>query len=136
MIVVVCLDDNNGMLFNNRRQSMDRMLIEDVLSLTKESRIWMNAYSSQQFISLGKENIQVDEEFLSNAGRDDYCFVEDHQITDYISSIDQIIIYRWNRKYPSDVTLDYNPGNQGWTLLETKDFVGTSHDKITREIYK
>ena len=31
MKVIVCVDDNNGMMFNNRRQSRDRILIEDVV---------------------------------------------------------------------------------------------------------
>ncbi len=31
MIIAVCTDDNNGMLFNNRRQSRDMLLIEDLI---------------------------------------------------------------------------------------------------------
>ena len=31
MKIIACLDDNNGLLFNNRRQSRDRVVIEDIL---------------------------------------------------------------------------------------------------------
>ena len=30
MKVIVCVDDNNGMMFNNRRQSRDEKVIEKV----------------------------------------------------------------------------------------------------------
>ena len=30
MTLYVCLDDRNGMLFNNRRQSRDRVVLEDI----------------------------------------------------------------------------------------------------------
>ena len=31
MKIIVCLDDYGGMLFNSRRQSRDRMLIDDIM---------------------------------------------------------------------------------------------------------
>ena len=31
MKIIVCVDDNFGMLFNNRRQSKDQMLLEDMM---------------------------------------------------------------------------------------------------------
>ena len=34
MILIACVDDKFGMLFNRRRQSQDRMLRERVLRLT------------------------------------------------------------------------------------------------------
>ena len=33
MILIACVDDNLGMLFNNRRQSMDRVLRARLLKL-------------------------------------------------------------------------------------------------------
>ena len=34
MILIVCVDDHNGMMFNHRRQSQDRILRGDILELT------------------------------------------------------------------------------------------------------
>ena len=31
MTIIVCLDDKNGLSFNNRRQSRDKILIEDII---------------------------------------------------------------------------------------------------------
>lgn len=39
MIIIATLDDGNGMLFNNRKQSQDRVLREKVLTLTAGSRL-------------------------------------------------------------------------------------------------
>ena len=36
MRVIVCVDDNGGMLFNHRRQSRDRVLCERVLQMADE----------------------------------------------------------------------------------------------------
>ena len=37
MNLIVCLDDKNGMAFNGRRQSRDRLLTEDLLQTVGES---------------------------------------------------------------------------------------------------
>ena len=36
MNIIVCLDDNLGMLFNKRRQSKDRRVLEDIEKFTNE----------------------------------------------------------------------------------------------------
>jgi len=46
--------------------------------------------------------------------------------------IEQFIIYRWNRVYPTDVSVEI--GTE-WKLTETEEFPGFSHEKITKEIY-
>lgn len=135
MIIIVCVDDNNGMLFNNRRQSQDRKLRERILNLTKGSKLYMNSYSYMQFLKDTNINsIIVDEDFLTKASNTDYCFIENTSLASYKDKIDKAIIYKWNRSYPSDVELDISI-NDTWQLIEKNDFKGFSHDKITEEIY-
>ncbi|MCR4943962.1 MAG: ribonuclease Z [Clostridium sp.] len=135
MIVIVCLDNNNGMMFNNRRQSQDRILREHILNLTKGSKLYMNSYSYKQFSNdAASQNIIVDENFLFKASKEDYCFVENMPLAEHIESIEKIIVYKWNRDYPSDFTLDITIDNE-WKLTQTEEFKGSSHDKITEEIY-
>ena len=50
MILIVAVDDRNGMTFNHRRQSQDKRLRERILSITKKGKLWMNAYSHKQFV--------------------------------------------------------------------------------------
>ena len=49
MIIISCVDDDMGMMFNHRRQSQDRVLRERVLEATKGKKLWMNHYSAKQF---------------------------------------------------------------------------------------
>ena len=136
MKLIVCIDDNNGLVFNNRRQSMDVLLRRDIYEMTGESSLWMNYYSYTQFEQDGKCNIKVDDNFLDKAGEDDYCFIENNGITEYVPEVTQIIIYKWNRTYPYDTVLDFLPWDNGWSLAKQKEFMGNSHDKITKEAYE
>ena len=74
MIAIVTIDDNNGMMFNKRRQSKDIRLIERILDIAGTNRIWVSEYSSQLF-DTSKDNIIVDNSY-TEAQAQDYCFVE------------------------------------------------------------
>ena len=134
MQLIVCLDDRDGISFAGRRQSMDRMLRRRMLETVADHRLWMNNYSARQFDALA-ENITVDEQYLEKAGEGDYCFAEDGAFVNYIDKISKVIIYRWGRVYPSDVTF---PSQILGTMKKTGslDFSGYSHDKITEEVYQ
>ena len=45
---------------------------------------------------------------LSNAGKNDVCFIENQALPPYEKNIEALIVYRWNRIYPADVYLDIN----------------------------
>lgn len=130
MIVIVCLDDKNGMMFNKRRQSSDRVLREHIIAITKESRLWMNEYSAEMFENA---NINVHSNFLKKANLGDYCFVENCSLEKHIKKIEKIIVYRWNKRYPADMYFDISL--EDWKLLSTTDLIGNSHEKITEETY-
>lgn len=132
MIVILCLDDKNGLMFNNRRQSKDKLVIQDILKLIGEKKLFISSYSESLFQGL-KSNLIVDNNFLSNADKEDFCFVEDNNLKDFSEKIEKIIVYRWNRMYPSDLKLEIPI--QSWNLVDSFEFAGNSHDKITREVY-
>ena len=136
MIVMVCLDDKNGMMFNGRRQSKDKVLRERIGELTGESRLWMNAYSAKQFGAELPPNIQIDEEFLGKAGAGEFCFVENQKLTDVEEQIEKLMVFRWNRVYPADQYLDLDITFGKWKRLEQTEFAGHSHEKITVEVYE
>lgn len=121
------------MLFNHRRLSRDRRVCEKILDYSNKKELWMNAYSRKLFTNLTDiNNIQVDEEFLDKS--QSICFVENQDITPYLPKIDTLVLFRWNRDYPADFffTVDLSQ----WNLISTEDFEGTSHEKITMEVYK
>ena len=47
-----------------------------------------------------------------------------------------LILYRWNRRYPSDLTFRIPLSEHGWKLETVTEFSGFSHEKITEEVYK
>lgn len=135
MIIIVCLDDNNGLMFNHRRQSQDSKIREDIIQYSRNSNLWMNQYSIKQFNHQEKlENLMIDKDFLTKAGEKDFCFVEDQNLQPYISKIEKLVVYRWNREYPADFYFDIDINDNNWKLIDQKNFIGTSHS-ITKEIY-
>lgn len=132
MIVAVCVDDKLGMLFNKRRQSKDRELRKDLLSLTDRT-LWVNEYTAKQFTEDEKMWLNICEDYLDEIGEEDLCFVENLPLADYENKITKLIVYHWNRTYPSDVLLPFDLAN--WELENEYEFKGYSHDKITRRIY-
>lgn len=135
MILIICIDENGGMLFNNRRQSQDKVLRQRLLLLVKDNKLMMNSYSKNQFTE-AMPNIFVSEDFLEKADHGDFCFVENTDITPYLNKAEQIIVYKWNRAYPFDMKFDISILENDWQLCSKFDFVGSSHEKITEEVYK
>lgn len=131
MNIIVCLDNKNGLTFNNRRQSQDSIVRQDILNLTKSSKLLMNTYSAKQFTE--QNQIVIAEDFCNIANVGDYCFVENIDVSQFSQKIEQVIIYKWNRDYPSDFKFNLDLSN--YKLVATRDFIGNSHDKITQEIY-
>ena len=50
-------------------------------------------------------------------------------------SISELIIYRWNRNYPHDFDFDINITESNFKIASTDEFRGSSHEKITKEVY-
>ncbi|MGM9992962.1 MAG: ribonuclease Z [Candidatus Bruticola sp.] len=135
MILVAALDNQNGLMFNNRRQSQDRLMRERLISKLSGKKLFLNAYSAEQFASqAAPEQLSISKNFLSEASSGDYCFLENVSAAAYKDKIERIIIYRWNRTYPADFYFDLNL-LQEWQKISSADFVGSSHEKITEEIF-
>lgn len=133
MIIIAAVDDNLGMMFNNRRVSQDRILRQKIFEITQGSKLWMNSYSWKQFANDDVKNIIVNDSFLSEAISGEYCFVENSSVAQHSKYVEKIILFKWNRNYPSDFSFDLTLSN--WILNETCDFAGSSHEKITMEVY-
>ncbi len=190
MMIIACVDEKNGLMFNHRRQSRDLAVCRDILRECRGKKLYMSVYSARLFEevrgaeettraegteetmrAVGTEEITraegteettraegseeamnvrgteenaekngteivLSEEILSLAGDEDICFIEDTAITGFEEQIREVILYKWNRRYPADryFTLDLSDGT--WELLRTEEFKGSSHERITKEVYK
>ena len=132
MHAIVCIDNQMGMLFNHRRQSQDRSLRDYLQNLAKSHRLLMNEYSGKQFEDT--KSICISENFLLEAGKDDFCFIEDKALLPVADRIDSLILCKWNRDYPGDFFLDLDLSS--WHLTYVEEFSGSSHDQITVEVYE
>lgn len=130
MNVIICVDNNMGVAFNNRRQSRDRCLNEKII-LKIIGKLKVEAYSESLFPS---DKIIVVKNVLKDTGTGEWCFSEKRSLKGFENKIEQLMICRWNRVYPANVHLDIDLN--GWQLLSAEEFGGSSHEKITMEVWK
>ena len=68
MNIIVCVEDNNGMMFNKRRVSQDVAVREDIYKNLGDKKLIMNAYSFKMFDAdnsgkaiVTEENLPIDD---------------------------------------------------------------------------
>ena len=131
MIVMVCVDDKNGMMFNKRRQSQDRVLRQHMLELAGDKKLWMNAYSRKQFPKEDESRIAVAENGFQNIRSGEYCFLEDKDPAQYKNRL-RLILFHWRPNLP------YRIFAVLWICQwkqKTAEGSQAAHEKITQEWY-
>lgn len=131
--VILCLDDRGGMTFNKRRQSRDRVVTEDIIKSASGGRLVIAPFSEKLFPE--GTALTVLDNPLREALSDDSVFLEYGGLSGYENRVTGIIIYRWNKLYPSDTKIDILPEELGLKRVSTEEFAGYSHEKITKETY-
>ena len=129
MILITCIEKNNGMLFNNRRVSRDRKVIEDIREFVGDNEIFITDFSEELFMSY--ENVRAVNVIEKQDGQ--FYFLENVQPSTIEDKIEKIILYNWNVDYPADMYFDINL--EEWKVASEYEFEGFSHEKITRKIY-
>lgn len=131
MEIIICLDDNNGMLFNNRRQSRDSKVLWDIKNNLQNSLTIFPF--SEKLVS----SAEIPYEIMSgSASENTVLFVEDRGIKEFLPVTNKITVYRWNRVYPADLTLDIDLAKEGFRSVSVYEFAGSSHEKITKEVFE
>ena len=80
--------------------------------------------------------LHIDEHFLEQAADGAYCFIEDVSVRAVADAAKSVVLYKWNRAYPGDFFFDLPVDKAPWHLDGSEDFAGSSHDKITEEVYR
>ena len=128
MILTVCVDDRMGISFGGRRQSKDTEVRRKLWALSG-GNLRMSDYSARQF----DESVYHGSDYLSGAKKGHWCFAENSDYEDFAENIEKIVLFRWNRHYPADAHFRF-PGK--WALTASEEFPGSSHEKITMEVYE
>lgn len=131
MHLIVCVDDRYGISFCGKRLSSDRQVVRSILQLTADKYLWVSPYSAALF---PEGSVLIDEDFTGKARPEDYCFLETAPLPGDCSKFQSVILYRWNRHYPSTVKFPVTLLDT-MTLQESVEFPGSSHEKITMERY-
>ena len=135
MTLIVCVSEGGGMIYNNRRLSRDRVLLENLAEIVADGTLFISDFSAPLFANSVISTIAVSDPLFS-AGEIDFAFIEDRAVSEYKDKIHKLVIYRWNREYPFDMAFDFDPEKEGMSLDESVDFAGYSHERITREVWR
>ncbi len=127
---IVCLDDAGGMLFGGRRQSRDRIVLENILSMSDGGKLYIHSFSKDLF---SENDVIVDDMLLEKAGEEDFCFIENLPLKAYAKKLSKLVVFYWNRKYPADFVLDIDLAD--FREESREDLRGNSHEKITKVVY-
>ena len=156
MTGIVCLDQEDGLLFNGRRQSRDRVVTEKILSMTKGNSLWMSAYSRRIFpedapVCVAEDLVgklaepaesarkaaeqaeSAQKESWQQPGKASFCLIEEAVDLEN-EAIGEWLVFRWKRVYPADVFLKFPEDSWEKELIET--FAGYSHEEIDLERYR
>lgn len=133
VILIACVDDNCGLLFNGRRVSKDETVIKKILETIGDNKLWVSQYTSSLFQKEDCKSILIDDAFLKKAAENDYCFIECDVPEDIKSKVGKLILFKWSREYPSDTKFEMDLSS--YKIDQACEFEGKSHKKITMEVY-
>lgn len=136
MIVIAFVDDSGGMMFNHRRQSQDKIALQKIVDLTAGSTLWVSEYTASLFAELDAPHLQADIHFLDKAMPGEFCMVEEANVQPFSCFIEKIILFHWNRAYPSDKKFPLDIHSGKWRCVSQENFAGSSHEKITMEVFE
>ena len=94
MKLILCLDERNGLSFNNRRQSRDRAVIDKIVCLAKEEPVWITSYSSELFRETHC-NVRVSADIMHAAKPGEYLFIENQDPHELLAQVSSVYIFRW-----------------------------------------
>ena len=127
MNVIVCLSNDNGLLFNDRRVSKDINIFNDIFKYT--NTLYVDKFS-MDMIDYYNLNDKVKVFNINDVEKGAYYF---NEVFTNINNVEKLIVYSFNRSYPHD--LDFNI-NDNLILDNEEDLIGNSHDVITKRVYR
>ena len=128
MTIIFCIDESGGVAFNRRRQSRDSAVAADAIALVGTLKI--SEYSAPLFAG---NSVETCDPLSETEGA---VFLERTDAAPLLDRADTLVIYNWNRRYPADVRFTADPAACGFELCEETEFPGTSHEKITRQVWR
>lgn len=133
MVIVACIDKLGNITADANRQINDILFIKRLWETTNEALLFINDCSRKKFFYYPM--MYIDDNFLDQAEAEDYCFVENTDITPYVDRIDKIILYKWNKTFSSELKFDVSI-LKDYKIVSKESFLGSFHLRITEVIYE
>ncbi len=134
MTLIVCFDMRRGVTFFGKRQSADAKVKNRIAELANGRPIYMTEYSASLFKDTDADVRIVSG--LADAPDDGAVFAEDADLSAFRGRATRFVVYRWNKLYPRDASADFYPFDEGMKLVSMTDFEGSSHERVTEEIWE
>lgn len=133
MHLILCLDTENGMAFNGRRQSRDAVQRTEMLAAVGEKSLFLTSASAALFGELPPNAEVTDSAAKVPCGA--YVFIEREKELPSPAAVEQLVIYRWGRTYPADEYAPLAAYTAGKSLISKREIVGSSHPEMIEEVY-
>lgn len=95
MKIIIYLDNNNSLIFNNHRQSQESKVIEDIFEIIDSANLYIKNFSANLFAN---RNVIKYNDFLEKYPTNACCFIENIDLEKYIDKINQIF-QKTDKKY-------------------------------------
>ncbi len=127
MITAIVTDPEGGFSYKGKRIAQDRTVRRKILGLAP--KIYMSEYTASQYLEADRDHISITE----HPPIDDEAvyYLEAGHIPE---NTHMLMIYRLDASYPSDTRIVPDP--RDWELMDTEEFAGHSHKKVTLERYR
>lgn len=135
MILIACVDDGMGMMFNRRRQSMDVRVRQDMLcDLPEGEKLYVTPYTARQFPEEQQERLEICEDPINYPWTQERFFAEDTEVSEIVQKPERIVLYCWGRSYPSD--RHFSIDLSGYACISKSFFEGNTHPEMQKELYE
>ena len=131
MILISWVENALGLRFNHRRCSRDRAVCGRILERAG-NELWLAESSAGLFREFPEAALHIVSD-MSQVPEGGYCFWE---MPAPEAEPERLLLYFWNRDYPSDEKFVFPGGEERWRLTEETDFEGFSHPQITERLYE
>ena len=101
---------------------------------TKDAPFYVSPYSAKMLEEYGFHGYVETTEPDQIAEEDAWYFCEFGEYEVLWPKVTEILLYQWNRRYPSNVAFDMQL-LEDYEKTEETEFQGSSHDKITKIRY-
>lgn len=136
MKAIICVEDNGGICFHSRRVSQDVHQREDVCARYGKEGLLMKASTAELYKTQESVSCTIVPSWAHACSLSGWCVFEDREVSAYEKELEEVVIYRWNRRYPSDEKLRLTLKAPLWRCVKRYEFAGKSHPRISVEHYR